>query len=360
MTKVCHVTSVHEPLDDRIFIKECVTLASNGFQVTLVAPGESFEKDGVKIVGCGERPENRIKRAISFDKIVFGKALAQDADIYHFHDPEMLKYAVKLVRHGKKVVFDSHEDVPAQIMDKPWIPKVFRPAVSSLYERYETRSVKELTAVVVATEFIEEKFRTRCRKTITICNYPKLDDIEFQKKPFSERSEQACYAGGISVIRGEKIMTDAMRPLYGYTLKLAGGCENDEIRSSSHPNVEYVGMLDRKGVNVLYGESRVGLSVLMPTANYVNSLPIKMFEYMAAGLPVIASDFPVWRKVIEQSQCGTLVSPDDIQNITETIKMYIDNPEMAQEEGKRGRASVIEKYNWEVEGSRLLDFYESL
>jgi len=360
MTKVCHVTSVHEPIDDRIFIKECVTLANNGFQVTLVAPGVSFEKDGVKIVGCGERPENRVRRAISFDKVVFRKALAQNADIYHFHDPEMLKFAVKLVRHGKKVVFDSHEDVPAQIMDKPWIPKIFRPVVSSWYESYETRSVKELTAVVAATEFIEEKFRTRCRKTITICNYPKLDDIEFQKKPFSERSKQACYAGGISVIRGEKIMTDAMKPLGGYKLKLAGTCENDDIRNQSHPNVEYIGMLDRKGVNDLYAESRVGLSILMPTANYINSLPIKMFEYMAAGLPVIASDFPVWRKVIEQSQCGTLVSPDDIQKITETIKMYIDDPESAQEEGKMGRAAVIEKYNWEVEGTRLLDFYRSL
>ena len=156
-----------------------------------------------------------------FAKNVYERALALDCEVYHFHDPELLPYGAKLKQLGKKVIFDSHEDVPGQILDKEWLPFPVRKLVSVVYKLYETNCVKQFDAVVTATPHIAEKFNRRCRKVIVINNYPKLDDIEFHDTPFDQREPIVCYAGGISEIRGEKIMVEAMENVAG-TLILAG------------------------------------------------------------------------------------------------------------------------------------------
>ena len=360
MQKVCHVTSVHDALDDRIYYKECLSLTEEGYQVFLVALGETFTKDGIQIIGCGEQPRSRVERFSKFCKKVFQKALNIDADVYHFHDPEMLKYAAKLAKMHKVVIFDSHEDVPAQILDKPWIPKRSRQFVSKVYKRLETKYVKELSGVITATEYIENKFKDRAKRTETIKNYPKLDEIIKDETAFAERDKAVCYAGGISHIRGEKIMVSAMEEMEGYSLKLAGNCDDETLKNSKPKNVEYLGVLSREGVNDLYASSRVGICVLLPTANYINSLPIKIFEYMAAGLPIIASDFPIWREIITEANSGVLVNPEDIVAIRDAIKYYIDHPVEAQETGERGYRVATGKYNWRVEGKKLVDFYKKL
>ena len=146
--KVCHFTSAHDSDDIRVFVKECVTLASNGFEVYFVAPGTSREDQGVKVVGIGDVPEGRLKRMTGFSKMAYKSALDLNCDIYHFHDPELLPYGLKLKKKGKTVIYDSHEDVPAQIMDKKWIPAFLRKTVSGMFRNYETRIIKKLDAVV--------------------------------------------------------------------------------------------------------------------------------------------------------------------------------------------------------------------
>ena len=326
----------------------------------LVAPGESKVMENVKIIGCGDCPDSRKERMGSFAKHVFKAALNVDADIYHFHDPEMLKYAVKLSKMGKKVIFDSHEDVPDQIQDKPWIPKPMRKPMAKAYTIYETQHVKKLAGVITSTDYIKSKFEGRARMVESIKNYPKLDDIIFQTNAFEDRARVACYVGGISTDRGETILLEAMKAMEGYELKFAGSTINREVKNTKPANVTYLGYLDRAGVNDLYANSRVGICVLRPTANYIRSLPIKMFEYMAAGLPIVASDFPVWRDIIGAENCGTTVAFDDIEGIRKAIKYYIDNPNEAQEAGKRGRKAVLEKYNWANEADKLIAFYNKI
>lgn len=214
MLKVCHFTSCHETTDDRIFLKECQSLCQNGFEVYIVGKGCNQEVAGIHIIGCGE-PGNRMKRIMSFSKIVYKKAKELDCDIYHFHDPELLPYGLKLKRLGKKVIFDSHEDVPAQILDKEWIFYPLRRIISEIYKRYETYAVRQFDAVITATPHIAEMFKGRTKKVIVINNYPKLDDIEFHNKPFTERERIICYAGGINALRGENIMIEAMKDVDG-------------------------------------------------------------------------------------------------------------------------------------------------
>lgn len=350
---ICHFTSAHDSHDDRIYLKECIALREVGYNVYLVAKGESTVDEGIKIIGCG-MPKNRIERIFLFSWKIYRKARNLNCDIYHFHDPELLPYGLKLKKRGKKVIFDSHEDVPAQILDKEWIPFFLRRLISTAYRMYESYVVKRIDAVVCATPHIAEQFECRARKITVINNYPKLDDIVFHDTPFEQREAVICYAGGIDELRGENVMVDAVKGLEA-TLILAGEHEKMELGG-----VIYLGKIDREGINELYGRAVAGLVTLLPIKNYFFSQPIKMFEYMAAGLPVVASNFPLWKKIIEENKCGVCVSVDNRKEVRETVSYFLTHRNEAQEMGKRGRKAVEEKYHWGVEEKKLVELYQMI
>lgn len=354
--KVCHFTSAHDTTDDRIFLKECQSLQKEGHEVFLVGRGESREDSGVHVIGCGE-PKGRMDRFVFFSKRVYRQALELDCDIYHFHDPELLRYAEKLKKKGKQVIFDSHEDVPAQILDKTWIPGMFRSFVAKTYRKYETRVTGKLDAVVTATPYIAEKFSKRAKRTEVINNYPMLDDIQFHPEPFAEREALVCYVGGVSEARGEGIMLEAMKRADG-KLIIAGKHEKGTIEDRGI--VEYIGQIDRKAVNLVYGQAVAGLVVLKSCKNYVNSQPVKMYEYMAAGLPVIYSDFPVWKRIMEPIGAGIAVNPEKPEELADAVKYLLQNRDTAQEMGRKGRAAVERSFSWGAEEKKLAVLYAEL
>lgn len=358
MMRVCHFTSAHQSTDDRIFLKEARSLCDAGFDVCIVARGNDDCIDGIRICGCGE-PRGRLDRMVRLAREVYKKARSLDCDVYHFHDPELLPYGMKLARLGKRVIFDSHEDVPSQIMDKEWIPKPLRAVVAWAYRRYETHVVRRLDAVVSATPYIGKQFENRARQIVVVNNFPRLDDIKFQARPFIERDSVVCYAGVIDELRGEGTMVEAAKQV-GCTLLLAGrhGHKDDEITEMQ--NIVYLGHLDRLAINELYGKSLCGLVLLQPTRAYINSLPIKMFEYMAAGLPFVCSDFPLWKSIVQETNAGVLVNPNSISEVTAAIKSLLSDRNASQEMGKRGRVAVELKYNWDVESKKLIALYNDM
>ena len=352
--KVCHLTSAHPQEDIRIFHKECVSLANAGYETYQISCGDTYDKFGVHLIGVGEQEKKRRDRMLKSSKRVYKAAVELNADVYHFHDPELLRYGLKLKKAGKKVIFDSHEDVAAQIVDKKWIPKPFRKLVSAFYKSYETRIVKRLDAVVAATPHIAETFKGRCRKAVVVNNYPKLDDIVFQEKPFSEREMVIAYAGGIDEIRGEKVMIEAMKDADAQLI-VAG---NHEVKEAG--GVKFIGKISRKEVNELYGRARAGIVIYQPAANHIESQPIKMFEFMAAGLPVVASDFPLWKGIVEGNQCGISVDPRDPEAVRSACMELLNDPERGQELGRNGKKAVDAKYNWNNEERQLLELYSQL
>ncbi|MBO4649759.1 MAG: glycosyltransferase [Clostridiales bacterium] len=352
--KVCHLTSAHPQDDIRIFHKECVSSYEAGFETYQISCGKTYDRNGVHLIGIGEPTTSRRKRMTETAKKVYQEAVKLDADIYHFHDPELLRYGLKLKKLGKKVIYDSHEDVPAQIMDKTWIPKPLRKIVSGMMKKHETRVVKKIDAVVTATSHIADKFEGRANKVVVVNNYPKLDDIEYHDSPFDSREKIVCYAGGINELRGESIMIEAMKNVDA-TLIIAG--DHEIVDKGS---VKYPGRLDRKGINELYGRAVVGLCILKPIDNYFYSQPIKMYEYMAAGLPFVCSDFPGWRKVAEESGAGICVDPMDNAAITEAINTLLKDLSKAQEMGRKGRDYVVNNCTWSIEAKRLISLYNEL
>ena len=363
--KICHFTSAHPADDVRIFHKECASLAAVGFQVFLVAANatEAIVKD-VHIVSTEISASGRFSRMLKTSRAVYKKALSLDADIYHFHDPELLPYGLKLKRKGKQVIYDAHEDVPRQISGKEWIPKVIRGIIAFTFEKYENYVTKRLSAVVTSTPVIRNRFVQVNPETVAICNYPLLGEIT-KPAEWSERKNEICYVGGITVIRGIRELTASLTYLEGVRLNMAGAYETEQLKAEikASPNYDRIndyGYIDRPGIVSILNRSRVGIVTLHPQSNYLESLPIKLFEYMLAGIPVVASDFPLWQSIIADSKCGLCVDPLDPKAIASAVQQILADDEAARKMGENGRLSVLEKYNWGIEEQELLKLYRKL
>lgn len=363
--RVAHLTSAHPRFDTRIFVKQCCSLAKSYETYLIVADGNGNEvKEQVKILDVGKF-NGRKSRMLKAPHAVFEKALSLDAEIYHLHDPELIPIGLKLKKMGKKVFFDAHEDLPNQIMSKHYLNPVSKKIIAFLVKAYEKYACAKLDGVVSATPFIRDKFFKINRNTIDINNYPKLE--EFSSIPTATLKEnQVCYIGGLADVRGIVEMVQAIDSTKNKAkLVLAGdfsdkNLEQSVMKMEGWEKVNFLGYVGRNEIKNTLASSVAGLVVLHPTRSYLDSLPVKMFEYMCAGIPVIASDFPLWRSIVNEAQCGVCVDPLEPHEIAKAIDYFINNPDKARLLGEQGRAAVLEKYNWSIEENKLLNFYSSI
>ncbi len=363
---VCIITTVHPVHDIRIFYKQAGSLHRAGYSIKVIAQEGKVVKDEFEYFFL-RKPRNRLERMIFYPITAYRKAKSFKADIYHLHDPELLTAGLFLKRKGFSVIYDAHEDLPKQIFDKPWVPKLLRGGLAYLVNKIEKHLSAKLDQVIAATPGIGESFHSNNINSEVIQNYPLLEEISNNQnaKEIDDIQNSFVYMGGISKERGVMEMVRAVGALpegYRPELLLGGkivpaGLEKDLEKISGWNRVDYLGWLDRDRVIELYRKSLAGLLIFQPSPNHENSQPNKMFEYMAAGLPVIASDFPFWKMIIEENKCGITVDPGDINAIAEAMIYLIENKDQAYAMGQRGRAAVIEKYNWTAEEKKLLALY---
>lgn len=369
IVKVCHLTSVHPVSDVRIFHKECKTLSLNHYEVVLIAPsGHDSMVDNIKIKAV-KTYKTRWERITKTTWELLLASLRVDAHVYHFHDPELIPVGILLKLIGKKVIYDVHEDYPHSIKgnDREWMPNLFRVPVASLVAIAERFGAKFFSGIVAATPTIAANFPLS--KTVIVQNFP-ITEVFILKNdlPYKSRPHYLVYTGAISPLRGCRELIETMailNPKINAKLKLAGRFDpgEKELEMRNMPGwekVDFLGWQPNEKVAELMGQCRVGLVTLHPTESYLKSYPLKLFEYMCAGIPVVASDFPLWREIIEGADCGLLVDPLDPVKIAEAIKWLLENPDEAEAMGRRGKQAVEEKYNWDIEKKKLLTFYESL
>jgi glycosyltransferase involved in cell wall biosynthesis len=361
--KVCHVTSVHAVTDVRIFHKECHSLATAGHETFLVALNTpSRLEKGVNIIGVQSDYKNRLERMTKTVDAVLKKAISLDADVYHLHDAELLKTVKTFKKLGKKVIYDAHEDLPRQIIGKHWIPKSLQHILSYTLEKYENSVAKKCDAVICATPFITERFIKINPNTHNINNFPLSSEIEFTEPNFS--TNKICYIGGISQIRGIGELITAVA-LTDSELMLAGSFSPKSFRDkvstlSGWKKTKELGFINRSESLKLKQNSFAGLVTFLPELNHINAQPNKMFEYMASGLPIITSNFPLWKDIVENNNCGICVNPQDSSEIAAAITKLDQNRKLAFEMGENGKKAVLEKYNWKNEEKKLLELYANL
>lgn len=366
MVKVCHITSAHPSEDVRIFKKECTSLANYGYDVYLVQQGGSYEKDGVHIVGFGEKFGGRIKRTIKYAHKAYNIALNIDADLYHIHDPELLPYGLLLQYKGKKVIFDSHEHYALQIMQKKYIPKLLRSMVANLYHEIETFICKNISGVVKCGN-VEGKdiFEGRAKKSVDIFNYPILDDF-FPDNTLTDDEDYFCYFGSLTEDRG---ITELVKVSHMLKLKLllAGPFSDDEYKKSlmamhEFAYTEYLGMIDQSKVRKLMSGAFCGANILYNVGQYsiMETMPIKVFEYMACGIPLVLNNNKFNTEFIKKYNVGSVVNPKDIDEIAKAILFFKNNKNKGRKMGGLGRTIVVKNYSWQSQEKKLINFYEGI
>ena len=367
MVKVCHLTSAHPRYDTRIFLKECSSLLQAGYNVSLVvADGKGDEKRSEIAIFDAGASSGRFDRIRNAPDRVLKKALEINAKVYHLHDPELLTIALKLKKKGKIVVFDSHEDVPKQIRGKHYLNKFIKIVISNLFAWYEVYICRQIDAVIGATPSITQKFqKIRCY-SVNINNFPLQNEFADPGRNYSEKRKQVCFIGGISRLRGIVNVIQAFRYVKsGARLILAGEFDEQKVRDEvtadpAWDSITELGQVERVTVKEILRTSVAGIVTFLPAPNHVDSQPNKMFEYMSAGIPVIASDFPNWKQVIEDNQCGLCVDANNAISIAKAIDYMIENPLEARRMGENGSRMVRTKYNWSYEERKLLDFYKKI
>jgi len=367
--KVAHLTSFHPPYDTRVGCRECRTLADAGYQVVIIAACDPDEATGGDIeVRRVPKPKTRLRRLVVTLPRIWRAAMKEKARVYHFHDPELIPVGLLLKLCGKKVIYDVHEDVPRQVMTFDFVPRVLRRLLSVGVTTAEWVAARCFDRIIAATPTIAKRFPAG--KTVTIHNYPMADELRTASpRPYRERPMRVAYVGGLSTYYGVREMIRAMGLLDDLPearLALAGRAfvpselEEECRQLAGWDRVDLLGWQMREQVAGLLADSRIGIATLQPTRNYRDAYPTKLFEYMSAGLPVVASDFPVWRQFVESADCGILVDPVDPEAIAAAIRRLLQHPQEAESMGRRGREAVCDRFNWNSEAEKLCDCYRQL
>ena len=366
--KICHVTSAHRTDDVRIFQKECSSLAKNeNDEIYLVGQGEDRKENKVSIIGLGKLPSNRLARMVVFSRKVINAAIRLDADVYHFHDPELMLYVRKLKRKGKKVIFDSHENYYEQIKEKQYIPAKLRTVIAGLYKKYEDYTCKLLDGAIFPCLLGgKDPFEGRVDNHVLINNVPTIEEIEATSNGRARLGTYVCYAGALTKDRGIEQIIDACY-IAKVKLVLAGEFANEEFRDylkkkEAFSIVDYRGKCNREEVLEIYRNAAMGASTIQWIGQYpyASNLPTKVYEFMMQSLPFVISNFPYCKKVVDEYACGITVDPSNPVDIAAGITQILEDPEQALEMGANGRRAIEQYFNWEIEEQKLFLLYDKI
>ena len=344
----------------------CTTLAANCYTVCLVvADGLGDESiNNVSIIDIGGRTGGRISRMTSTMWCLYKKAKELDTDIYHFHDPELIPIGLLLQTFGKKVIYDAHEDTKNQILIKPYLNTFSSTILSKLYEWFEGYSLSRFSGIITATGKIMDNLTPISKNIQCIKNYPIDECILFEEN--YDYKKNIIYIGGLSRERGIIELLDSLSyidPTINIDLcgKFFEG--NFKEKVMNHPNwhrVFYHGFVNQEFIIKLLNKSLAGMVTLHPTLTYVDSLPVKLFEYAKSGVPVICSNFPKWLKIFSNYKFSLFVDPLNPKEIAHAINKLYKNQVLQEQFSKNARTAFLENFNWDSEELKLLEFYKRI
>lgn len=363
--KICIITTVHNGLDARIYSREARALANAGHKILIISPSGSG--DSINNITFKNYKPVKIKwlrLLTNFRYMTTG--LQSRSDVFHFHDPDFILFAIliKLIS-GKKVIFDVHENFSKVLMEATWLPVYVRQVFSSLYSFFEYQTSKVFDGIIAATDHIASRFDKN--RTIVIHNYPRTC-INGGKPDVKRIKNSIVFIGGLTRIRGIKEMLQAMEILrkkinaeihvYGI---FTDPVFESEIRSLYNFDwVQFHGFVDNKDVYNRMKSCEVGILPYLPVPNHIEAMPTKLFEYMMAGIPIACSNFPLWKDIVESHGIGMTFNPENLQEMADVLDNLLTDRNGLKKKAKACRKVFSEKYNWESEEERFLNYYQSL
>lgn len=367
--RIVHITTVHHPYDPRIYYKQCMSLHNNNYDVTLIAKEADGKVDKSKPISHIplKTYTSRIKRMLFGTFSAYKKAKKLQAHIYVFHDPELLLVGALLKRKDNIVIYDIHEDYVTSILQKKYLKKPIKQIIAKVYTWLEHIATRKME-ISLAEKYYKDMYkRGKC-----ILNYPLLNEQFLKGKQNDKPIEsKLLYTGNVTEDRGALIHAEIPKTNPDITVQFVGKCASKladkmyAVAEEAKGNVRIEGIdtfIEKEQMESMYMERNwlAGIALFPPTEHYMKKELTKFFEYMNVGLPIICSNFPVWKEFIETYECGIAVDPYNEAEITKAIQTLQENPKLAREMGKNGQVAVQEKLNWRVEERKLLRWYETL
>ncbi len=376
MPKVCVLSSVHQALDNRLFYREARSLHRAGYQVVLIAVHDRDEvREGISIQALPQ--VRRWQRPLLWLKLC-RRALAVKADVFHFHDPELLLVVpwLRLLTGGRPSIYDVHEQYADFIGMKDYLPLWLRRTVGWAFTWLEPLLARLNSALVFADEQIAASFARVRRPQVTLLNFPErafISEAAAATRGLEERPPIVIHLGGHEENRGALLMIeafdhvlqavpDALLLLVGpfFPARLETRMRHEITRRGMEHAVTLTGRVPFHEVGSYLRRSAVGWVPLQPVPKYEKNIPTKVFEYMAYGLPVVSSDLPPVRPFVRDAENGYLVVADDPLAHARAILDLLRQPDRARAMGRQGQEWVDTRFNWDEMERRLLVLYSRL
>lgn len=361
------VNAGHKPFDTRIFQKEAISLIAAGFNVSIIIPyHENTVRDGVAIEAV-PLPDKGWKQLVVCPWNIFLRALKHPRQaVYHLHDSELLVIGLLLKLFGRRVVYDAHEDTPRQIKYQHWIPAWIKGVYAAFYFFLEKLAGLCFDFIIAAEPVIAKYYPSK--KTVLIRNFSRVDSFKNYPDavPYAKRKKSIIYVGLLSRPRGLFEMLEAYETArvqdqelrFDIGGKFSPQSLEGEVLKQYHIN--FLGWIPYEKLPGLLYESMIGIIIPQPNPRYTTNYPVKLFEYMAAGLPVIASKFGEAAAFVKECNGGLLVDPANTKEVSNAILWLLNHAEEAEAMGNRGQEMIFKKYNWETESAKLISLYQSM
>lgn len=344
--KVLVATITHRADDARIFARQIPALIDAGDSVTAIAPWKSSGVSPQPEISSVNTPRTNGRRRLwALIRGVFAVIRrGSQHDVILVHDPE-LALALALTPLRRKTIWDVHEDLPAALRSKSYLPAPLSSLLSKLATFVELFIEKRMR-LLLAEERYAERF---ARPHPIIFNLPRVP----AHLPSATTKQQVIYVGSITKARGLEMMLQIARELQRdqIQLRLVGEIPSQSDRDivQSAPNVQWSGPMANSAALDEVESSIAGLSLLADLPNYRHSMPTKILEYMSRGTPVISTPLALAQAAIGDN--GFIVSFDHERGgrqAVEAIRELARNDAKREEIRNAAFKTVSERYNWSV------------